>query len=288
LNPRPASRAIGGSWPSGWTEQAIERIPNHAVALAGSAFEAWPVSNGHAACAVADQPRPLQSARRNRNAGPADTEHHGKRLMGHREFVAVSPVVRHQQLESEALADLVSGIAGRQLCRLQVPGQNIGQNKVAECRELIRHFTERRRVETEGSTGTLDLCLNASAVTAEKNSEANDTLAANDSDLGTAAIREGRQDGEPAALGEVGGLHRIALPAQGMMFRHCKRLKPGPQPGKLVGREGCKNAVTRDRDRLINKRQLTLPQLGLNGVQFLPDARSRPSILLPCVFALCP
>src|SRR5208282_2648958 len=78
------------------TEQTIELPLGDAVALTRSLHQAVAVYDRNLAAFIADEPSPLQRARRSRNAGALYPQHHRQELLREKKLIGLHAVVRHQ------------------------------------------------------------------------------------------------------------------------------------------------------------------------------------------------
>src|ERR1700730_10232334 len=99
----------------GSADQALVLGSNHPIALAGRAFEAFPVHDQHAAPPGADESRSLEDARRSRDRRPADAEHLREELLCQRNLVAGHAVVRQEKPAGATPIDRVQLVARRGL-----------------------------------------------------------------------------------------------------------------------------------------------------------------------------
>jgi hypothetical protein len=74
----------------------------------------------------------VQFARRNRDARPANAEHHGEEFVSYRKAIALGPVMRHEDPTPKTLVERMAAIAGGRLRDLQVECVGKAQNAVAQ------------------------------------------------------------------------------------------------------------------------------------------------------------
>src|SRR5450432_1291239 len=117
-------------------KDVLEVRPHDFVALAGRAFEPFPVADRDAPLRIGDQPRLLEGAGCRRHAGPPHAEHEGERLVGEDEVVLGHAIVCRQEPPRAARVEMVEPVAGDGLAArgeqgVRVSREIFGKNSAA-------------------------------------------------------------------------------------------------------------------------------------------------------------
>ena len=157
--------------------------------------------------------------------------------------------------------------AGGELGRLDRPGQGIAQHDPAEGRVAVRiPLPEADIAQAECRAGALDQDIELGPILAEQHWQPHHALAADDPDFRAAAIRQVRQQGRPAAFGEIDGFDRLAMPVQRVMFDEFDGFEPGPERGEVLGRQGSQQTVDGHAHRCTGLAQGQFPIMPGTGV----------------------
>src|SRR3954471_20466174 len=121
--------------------------------------------------------------------------------------------------------------------KLTVPQQRPERGAALERRPQLGH------ADAPGGALHLDQGLDAGAVGAEEDGQADQALAADDADLLEVAVLQGGEHRDHAALEKVDGPDRLAGLVQGLLEVQADGPEGGRQDGEVVGRQGGEEPV---------------------------------------------
>jgi len=189
----------------GWLQiEAVGEVVDDGVAFAGFSFQAFAIEDLDVSALVGDDAGFLESAGGCGDAGAADAEHFGEKLLGEVEVLAFDAVLDHEEPAGEAVLDFVEAVAGGELTQDKAVALDELENAPKDGAGFEELLLQVGVAHTEGGAFDLNERGGGRGHGAKEVDALDHALATDEADLGARSIGHEGDDGGDAGGHEVG------------------------------------------------------------------------------------
>jgi hypothetical protein len=164
-------------------------------------------------------------------------------LMGQGKFVAIEPVVAHQEPAGQPLSDIVRAVAGGRLSRLDVKHLSKAQQEPLHGRALLQGLTQGIGSHAQGRPANLHEGFVRGLVGSQQHRHSGEAVPTDETNLDPASALRAGDNGGHAGLEEVDMLNRRMGLNDYVALCKRNRFKTVPEQSEGIRRQRCQQAI---------------------------------------------